>query len=293
SIVVRNSSNILVEATDGGRAGDLTLNTGDLIVRNNSELSVSSPEGEAGNLTIDANFVRLDNGRLTAETGGGREGANIIITIESASDRPTDFLRLENESRISATAFGDADGGNITIISDFIFAFFPTGEEGSDIIANAAQGNGGEVAITALGLFGIQFREQATPLNDITATSQGGGAGVVDVTTLGIDPARGFAALPIAFVDLSGLVGQSCAANLAARGDRLSSFTLTGQGGVPAAPTDALGMIPDSADWVTIEDEAVTVSMQTFLDFTLSQFSGRSAPSISRSVICYRPRSGE
>ncbi|NEQ97433.1 MAG: filamentous hemagglutinin N-terminal domain-containing protein, partial [Cyanothece sp. SIO2G6] len=299
SIIVSDGSRIAVEASgddeiplgEGGIAGNLRLNTEDLIVRRDSELSVSSPRGQAGNLIIDASFVNLDNGRLTAETGGGSgDGANIFITVRSDSDRSTNFLRLENESLISATAFGDADGGNITINSDFIFAFFPTGAEGSDIIANAAQGDGGVVDITALGIFGIQFREQATPLNDITATSQGGGAGVVALTTPGIDPIRGFSSLRNTFADLSDLVGQNCAANLAARGDRISRFTLTGQGGVPSAPTDTLGMIPDPADWVTLEDESVTVSTRFLPEFTLPQFVNPSTFLAPSAVLCYFTR---
>jgi large exoprotein involved in heme utilization and adhesion len=48
--------------------------------------------------------------------------------------------------------------GNINIDTTFLIALPPEGSNGSDIIANAQQGAGGEIDIDAAGIFGIEER---------------------------------------------------------------------------------------------------------------------------------------
>ncbi|HEY9649818.1 MAG TPA: S-layer family protein, partial [Coleofasciculaceae cyanobacterium] len=231
AVYLRGDGGLYVEATDGGIAGNLRIATGDFIVSNGAQATVSSPEGQAGNLTVTANFMRLNRGKLTAETGGGEGGANILLNI-------SDILWLENESLISANASGAANGGNITINTTFIIALPPEGPEGSDIVANAFQGNGGKVNITAQGILNIQFRPTRTPLNDITASSQFGAAGVVAINTPNVDPSRGLTSLPTDIVDPTGLIDRSCQAG---GGEEASAFTVTGRGGLPPNPNEPLG----------------------------------------------------
>jgi large exoprotein involved in heme utilization and adhesion len=162
-------SGLLVNATAGGTAGNLMVETREMSVLDEAQVTVSSPEGQAGDLTVQANSLLLNQGNLSAETAksGTQGGANITLT-------GLDFLRLDNESLISANALDQAKGGNVTIDSTFIVATPPTGSQGSDITANALEGNGGQVSITTQGLFGIEFRPELTPDNDITVTSEFG-----------------------------------------------------------------------------------------------------------------------
>jgi large exoprotein involved in heme utilization and adhesion len=263
SVELDDDSRIAVIATgENGTAGNLTVNTGDFLVRDNSEVSVSSPEGFAGNLNVNADFIALNRGRITAEAGQGDGGANINLNVRGFLDLNSGglsgFLRLDNESLISALATGDATGGNIDISAQFVIASFPTGSQGSDIVADAVFGNGGQINISALGIFGIQFRPERTPLNDITANSQSGSSGTVQLVTLGIDPSRGLAALPLNFVDVSGLVGGQCSVG---SGAELGRFTIIGRGGLPLNPTDPLTPEADRADWVSLDPETDELSL--------------------------------
>jgi large exoprotein involved in heme utilization and adhesion len=232
SLRLDNQARLSVAATAGGTAGDLNITTGDMTVANQSQVTVSSPAGQAGNLTVTANRLRLDGGELSAVTGrsGAEAGANITLS-------GLDFLFLDNESLISANALGSANGGNVTIFADYIIAGFPTGANGSDIIANAEQGNGGRVEITTNGLFGIEFRPALTPDNDITVSSEFGLAGTFIQNDLGIDPSRGLTALPLNLTDPTGLIDRRCEI---ASADQPSEFVVTGRGGIPASPNEPL-----------------------------------------------------
>ena len=148
-----------------------------------------------------------------------------------------DLLRIENESEISAQAFDTANGGNIDIDTNFLIAFPPKGSEGSDIIANAFEGSGGKIDITAQGLFGIEERE-ASPenrTNDIDASSEFGLAGVVEINQPDLDPNRGLVELPETVVDPAALVAQ----NPCKRGSE-SEFVITGRGGLPPSLNEDL-----------------------------------------------------
>ncbi|GBF78617.1 filamentous hemagglutinin family domain-containing protein [Aphanothece sacrum FPU1] len=109
-VQLSGTGGLSVEATEGGTAGNLTVETRQMSVTDGAKVSVSSPQGQAGNLTIKANTLSLNRGFITAETGKsqGEGGANISLKI-------SDLLRIENESLISATANGLANGGNIDI----------------------------------------------------------------------------------------------------------------------------------------------------------------------------------
>jgi len=127
--------------------------------------------------------------------------------------------------------------GNINIDTTFLIALPPEGSNGSDIIANAQQGAGGEIDIDAAGIFGIEerraIRENRT--NDIDASSEFGSAGDVTLSTV-IDPSQGLSQLPTQLVDPTRQIDSSCAA----RGDNESKFTVTGRGGLPSTPNDLL-----------------------------------------------------
>jgi len=270
SVELDEGSRIAVIATGvNGTAGNLSVNTGEFLVRDGSEVSVSSRQGEAGNLNVTANSLSLNQGSLTAEAGQGEGGANINLNVSG-------FLRLDNESLISALATGNATGGNININAQYVIASFPTGSEGSDIVADAVLGNGGQITINALGIFGLEFRPAQTPLNDITASSQGGAAGTVQITTLGIDPSRGLAALPLNFIDVSGLVGGQCSAS-GADGE-LSQFTIIGRGGLPLNPTDPLAPEAEASDWVTFDPESDRISPQAHTPIRITPFTSSVTP---------------
>jgi filamentous hemagglutinin family protein len=224
-----------VEAT--GKGGNLTVQTGELIVRDGALVAVSSlnPTSAAkgaGNLEITAQTIRLDNkGQLTAATASGN-GGNISLNVQ-------DLLLLRRNSEISTTAGiagAGGNGGNITIDAKngFIVAI-PS--ENSDITANAFTGNGGNVQITAQSVFGTQYQKVQTPQSDITASSRFGLDGAVVINTPDVDPSRGLTALPTDVVDASGLIASGCGTpGRVAK----SAFIVTGRGGLPENPSTPL-----------------------------------------------------
>ena len=183
-------------------------------------------------------------GSITAETASA-QGGNITLAVN-------DVLVLRRNSLISATA-GTAqaggDGGNITFNGKFIVA---VPNENSDISANAFTGSGGRVTINAQGLFGIQFRPHLTPLSDITASSDFGVAGVVAINTPNVDPSRGLVQLPVDLTDASRLIVQTCPT-----GDTIAKqpneFIITGRGGLPPTPSEAVDRDAIQVDLVTAD----------------------------------------
>ena len=206
-----------------GDAGVLTVNAGQLIIRDGAAVAVNSlGSGDAGTLEIVADLIELNNdGTINAATDSG-QGGNLSLKTQN--------LLMTQESQITTDA-GNTDGGNITIMTDTLVAY-----ENSDITANAQQGRGGRVIITAQGIFGTEFREKLTPESDITATSELGPefSGTVRIDIQGIDPSQGLVDFPENFTDTSTLIAIGCAA------DQGNYFALTGRGGLPANPTQPL-----------------------------------------------------
>ncbi|MGG6295519.1 filamentous hemagglutinin N-terminal domain-containing protein [Leptolyngbya sp. AN02str] len=232
-------SSISVAATNpDGIAGNLALSANALQISDGAEVTVSNPAGQAGSVTVTANTVALDRGRITAQTGGAgsASGANIVLNVN-------ELLTLQTSSEINAQALDQANGGSISINTPNGFVAAAQFEN-SDIIANAVQGQGGEISVSALGVFGLlvqsglstaQLRSNIT--SDISASSEAGPQGLITISTLGVDPSQGLTELPGDVVDAADQIAQGCSAGGVA--DRqLGQFVVTGRGGLPASPMD-------------------------------------------------------
>jgi len=244
-----------------GNGGNLTITTGRLIVQDGAKVSVSSLSnqanpGDAGELSVKAANIELNSGAITADTTSGN-GGNIRLEVAN-------LLLLRRNGQISTSAGTNrqgGDGGNVNINADLIVAM---PRENSDITANAFSGRGGRVNIITQGLFGLQLRSledlQATlgttdlskfdssqlSSNDISAISQTSPqlSGEVLVVLQGIDPAQGLVELPAEVVDVTGLIDQNfCTASQG------SEFTITGRGGLPTPPYEALNARATWEDW--------------------------------------------
>ncbi|BBD69330.1 filamentous hemagglutinin outer membrane protein [Nostoc commune NIES-4072] len=240
------SASVLSAQTQGtGKAGDMKINTQQLLISDGAEATVGSlATGVAGNLDITAKSVELNNGAISAQTFSGN-GGNITLNI-------ADLLLMRQGSEISTTAGTrqqGGDGGNIqvNIPNGFIVA---VPSEDSDISANAFTGRGGRVDITAKGIFGIQPRSNPTSLSDITASSQFGVNGTVEINTPDVDPNSGLVNLPTVPVDTQ--VAQTCTAGSTVA---KSSFTITGRGGLPPNPGEALSADAVQVDLVSLNPE--------------------------------------
>ncbi|MEM9539630.1 MAG: filamentous hemagglutinin N-terminal domain-containing protein [Cyanobacteria bacterium P01_E01_bin.42] len=233
------------EPNSTGNGGDIEITTPTLSIRDNATINVDSQgEGIGGNIEIQSDRIDLDNSQITAETRS-TQGGNIELTVQ-------DILMMRHGSQISTTA-GTAqtggDGGNITINAENGFLVGPP-QEDNDITANAFEGNGGRIDVTAQAIFGLEFRDELTPLSDITASSEFGLDGTVQLNTLGIDPSNGLTNLPEEQTEPQ--VQQGCSTG----GENSSSFTVQGIGGSPDNPDEML--VPDIDDEFISLDELET-----------------------------------
>ena len=225
--------------------GNVTVTTGDLILKDEGTFTASNlSPGAGGSIEVVADSILLDNeASIEAETAFG-EGGNIRLRTQQ--------LQLRNNSNLTVTA-GNVenpvglppeiaaffaplvtslgDGGNIIIETDTLVAL-----ENSDIAANAQEGFGGQVNITAQGIFGAAFREAQTPESDITATSALGAefAGVVEIRTPEVDTSSALIDLPENVTDSSQQITPGCVA------DAGNTFTIAGRGGLPEDPVSGL-----------------------------------------------------
>jgi filamentous hemagglutinin family protein len=256
---VRNGGAVSAAAGLGstGRGGNLTITASDSVevagTSNNGQLqsflSVRSlGEGQAGNLTVTTpNLTLKDRGGISAESNAV-DGGNITLNVDR-------LLLLRNNSRISATAGlaqSAGDGGNITVNAPngFIVA---VPRENSDITANAFEGRGGNINITTQGIYGLEFRPGLTPLSDITASSEFGLDGEFQLDLLtNVDPSRGLAQLPSNVVDASEQIDRRCTPQGA---NQRSSFTITGRGGLPPSPNEPLQTESVITNWVTLDSD--------------------------------------
>ncbi len=244
-------SRLNAQTRGAGTAGNVEIDTQQLLVRDGAGVFVESlATGNAGNLTIDAGFIRLDNSTLTADTRSANTDSNrpqATINLRSQD------LVLSRSSNITTNATGsNVIGGNINIDTGVLVA-----SENSDIRANSDDFRGGRVRIEALGIFGTQFRNVPTPESDITATGVSPDlSGTVELNTLDIDPSRGLVELPANLVDASQQIAQSCTP----RSGQTSSFVATGRGGLPPTPYQPLSSSDDILDDVRLPSQENTLA---------------------------------
>lgn len=137
-----------------GRGGDILIDTNSLLVDDGAEISASTfGDGDAGNLTVIANDVRI-----TGFSEGGVSGLFVSTGEETSGNGgnltlTTNSLTVSNGAQIQADTSGTGDAGTIAISADLIeltdrldddnlSGIFSRTEEG-------ATGNGGDVSLIA------------------------------------------------------------------------------------------------------------------------------------------------
>ena len=248
-----------------GDSGNVNVQTPRLRVRGNSIVSVGNEGlGDSGDLYIQSNqIIASDGARISGFSRSG-QGGNVNIDVQ-------EYLLLHSMGRVQADTAGQntirqssVDGGNITLRSPLI-----VGVDDSDILANAVEGNGGNISIETQALFGLEFRDRLTSGNDITASSKFGIDGTVEISNLDVDPSSQILELPDTLVDISQLVRPGCSLN----GDQ---FVLAGRGGIPPNP---LALVDRDRLWTDNRD------LSAFLALSVS------ARSLSRRVNVSEPTS--
>jgi large exoprotein involved in heme utilization and adhesion len=209
------------------------LTSPSLIDLRNSQINASAGGG-GGNVTIDPQSVALNNSTITASAGTGIGGK---ITIEPASS----VYLLDSTLDAHSTS---GSGGNILVAS-------PAGNTGtgtagaplvtlnqSDVVANAPQGQGGNITFISKGFLQSGGRIDAS----------GAKNGTVEIRSPNVDLTGIVVPLPASLLDAESQLQPYCGLKLAGA---VSSFLVVGRGGMPLQPSGvlpSLGLPPADGD---------------------------------------------
>jgi large exoprotein involved in heme utilization and adhesion len=188
SVTLDNGSLVTASSNGVGNAGNIVINAGQQYTSTNSSVSTKAEQASGGNITVlAAGLVHLTNSELNASV----EGSSTTV------------------------------GGNILIDPLYVIL------ENSQILAQATQGQGGNINIFYSGAFLVD------PSSVISASSQFGQSGTVTIQSP-ISPASG-KIIPIGQKPLiaTSLFSQRCTALAAGS---FSSFTVAGRDSLPAEP---------------------------------------------------------
>ncbi|AOW98823.1 hypothetical protein BJP34_04585 [Moorena producens PAL-8-15-08-1] len=142
------------EAT--GNAGELKITTGELIVKDGAEVSTSTfDEGNGGNLTVDSS----ESVQVIGTSADGRFPSGLFTEAnQEATGNAGDLkittgeLIVKDGARVSASTFGEGDGGNLTVDADSKVQVIRTSASGGIFSGLFTQtqgtGNAGELNIT-------------------------------------------------------------------------------------------------------------------------------------------------
>ncbi|MBD2355409.1 S-layer family protein [Tolypothrix sp. FACHB-123] len=207
------ASVFLTETTGIGKAGDVEINTGSLILQNGAQISSSTfNQGSAGKIVVNASELVTATG-ITA-TGKFSSGL-YSVTRNSSGDSgtvevTTKRLVLQDQAQVSATTFSPGRGGNVLVkASESVEAIGSSGlfassqssgdsgrveintgklilQNGSQINASAfKEGNGGDVLVNAdISVEVIGIAAEGNFPSSLTAQTQGEGqGGTVEINT--------------------------------------------------------------------------------------------------------------
>ena len=275
-----NGATLQTNTVGTGNAGTIALTIDDTLRLEQAEIIANTratTSGQGGDIKVEARVVQLNDSSLNVNSQGQGVGGDILVVTDSlfleqesainAATASTDggnvdllltnILLLSDQSKITATAGlteGAGKGGSITIgvPSGFVIAL---PNENNDITANAFLGRGGTIQITAQAIFGLTprtFEELRMllgtdnpseldpgklPTSDITAISQANPelSQQPSLNELGNRPNSNAVELP------SDVGSPELAQGCQIDPDRpQNTFVVTGRGGVPPLPNEAL-----------------------------------------------------
>ncbi|MEH2193597.1 MAG: filamentous hemagglutinin N-terminal domain-containing protein [Nostoc sp.] len=263
----KNRHNLISTETQGaGKAGTLTIQTGEFIASDGSVLSTqTTSSGDGGNLILKANAVELtDNSQIAALSQGTGKAGNINLSIaKNFSATNSQILTSSIQSSggsINLTAknihlFGNSDirtnvfngaggGGNITLTANSIIAL-----NDSDILSFARDGKGGDIRFNTSAFLSsplyrpTPFTTDVATINKLDGNQQVdvNASGAVSGTITGVPDIsflqNSLTELPKNVIDTNAIIANSCIARR--KNQPGGTFFVTGSGGLPERPGDA------------------------------------------------------
>lgn len=147
-------SSLLSQAQGEGKAGDLIIETGQLIINGGQAAASTFAGGAAGNITIKAR----DLVKLTGIETDGEFTSGLFSLVEQEATGNGGSLTVETRrlivqggAQVATTTFGDGKGGNLTVRAEEFIDL--TGRTANDNIpsglfsAAVGRGNGGDLTV--------------------------------------------------------------------------------------------------------------------------------------------------
>ncbi|MBD2535787.1 filamentous hemagglutinin N-terminal domain-containing protein, partial [Nostoc flagelliforme FACHB-838] len=134
-----------------GDAGDLTLKTHTLLLKDGAQVSANTwGEGDGGNLNVDAQNIQL-----IGQSADGQAASGLNASANSTGNAgdltiKTNFLLVQDGAQVSASTFGGGDGGNLNVDAQNIQLIGQSadGQAASALGASAnSTGNAGDLTI--------------------------------------------------------------------------------------------------------------------------------------------------
>jgi filamentous hemagglutinin family protein len=235
SLTLTDAGQIATNSSGPGVAGDILIKAQQVVIDNSTISSDSAGTGSSGSVVIDPTSILITNGATVSAkaTGGGVSGDvvlfadmitidNSVVSTESESGgggniqiTASNLLYIVNGEVTATVQNGDLDAGNITIYAGLLVL------DQSVLSANAFEGKGGNLHVTANGLIASQD-------SIISASSERGVNGLVDIDALSNDVTSGLVELSDALVqDASRL---ACTSAPSGPQDPFSSVVVHGRG---------------------------------------------------------------
>ncbi|MFP6641348.1 MAG: hypothetical protein VCC04_13960, partial [Myxococcota bacterium] len=239
---------------NGGGAGSIDLHAGRVEILEGTIVTASSlSDSPAGDIRIQADQdVLIQGAGLNAESIAASTGGGIVLGARGQISLVDSYIRT-NVRR------GEGSGGDIAIgVGDWPQRLVLNRAE---VIANARQGDGGNIDISARYLL-------KSVDSGISASSREGVDGLISINAPEVEVAGRVEPLPVSYLDVSALLQAHCAAR---RDAGRSSFTIEGRPGtpppldgyLPSTPTPG-GLAPGAAEPVPAQGGSVRSQLDGF-----------------------------
>ena len=246
-ITMEAGATISASGTGSGDAGNINVRASGPIELNAGRVTTSSLDGKGGSIAVRGAGLDMTNrSTISAESHGLKNAGKVELTSENNisvtnSTISTEALKASggdikltapnsvtlSGSTLTASVAGgnETTGGKIDIDPQYVVI------QNSHILAKAADGNGGRIAIEATQAVLVD------PSSRLDATSSKGISGQVLIQSPIQQLAGAIAPLPQAFAVAANLYGQRCAAQ---KGGQFSSFVQGARDGIPPQPGDLI-----------------------------------------------------
>ncbi|BAZ08374.1 filamentous hemagglutinin outer membrane protein [Calothrix sp. NIES-4071] len=260
---INNGARLSASTEGNGAAGNIEINARVVDILGSNPISglfaSTLSQGKGGDISINSNLLTLKKGEVNVRSQGTGNAGLINIKVDDLINlRDSNITTAAQQSAggaINITAgdmrffdsnittdviSGAGGGGNITLNANSIIAF---GD--SNILAFAQDGKGGDITLNTPAFFGQNYRPAPVGIdprtligdNRVDINASGAVSGVItlpDTTFI----QNSLSELPENVIDTGSLIANSCIARNTRQ--QQGTFVITGSGGLPSRPGDAL-----------------------------------------------------